>query len=124
MPKIWNIYHIENCRHTTPVKSKFVVIVCSSDSKFRGFLINTKIHRFIQDRPDLLVCQALIDVSSHSFLKHDSYADCRELCEFERHELNSDNDRGPIGLKAKKAIKLAVTKSKRISPYYRNLILG
>lgn len=122
MPHIWNIYHIENCRHTRPApKSKFVVIVCSSDSKFRGFLINTRIHPYIKARPELLVCQALIDVASHSFLNSDSYVNCNELFEFERRELN--DPRGAVGLKARKAIKLAVAKSKTIPPFYKKLIL-
>lgn len=122
MPQIWHIYHVESCRHARPApKSKFVAIVCYH-SNFMGFLINTRIHPFIKRRPDLLACQAVIDVANHKFLDCDSYADCIELYEFEKSELN--NHRGIIGSKAKKAIKLAVSKSKTIAPYFKNLIIS
>jgi hypothetical protein len=123
MPRIWHIYYVDNCRHTRPFpKSKFVVIVCHDSNKFMGFLINTRIHPYIQKRPNLLACQAIIDVANHDFLNVDSYVDCIELYEFEKHELK--NHRGAVGLKAKEAIKLAVDKSKTITPYYKRLIIG
>jgi hypothetical protein len=124
MPQIWNIYHISNCRQARPSpKPKFVAIVCY-DNTFMGFLINFNIHPFIQRRPYLLVGQALIDVANHPFLDADSYIDCNELCEFEDFELNNRNYRGAIGIRAKEAIKKAVSSVRTIAPHYKNLILG
>jgi hypothetical protein len=124
MPQIWHIYHISNCRHVRPTpKSKFVAIVCH-DLKFMGFLINSAIHPYIQQRPYLLVGQAVIDAASHPFLDNDSYADCNELYEFEDVELNNVNHRSVVGLQAKAEIKKAVSLSKTIAPYYKKLILG
>jgi hypothetical protein len=123
MPQIWNIYHINNCRHARPApKPKFVAIVCF-DVQFYGFLINSNIHPYILQRPYLLVGQALIDVASHPFLNADSYADCNEIYEFGDFELNSSNSRGAIGAIAKASIKQSVSLSKTIAPHYKNLIL-
>lgn len=122
MPQLWNIYHIENCRHARPSpKPKFVAIVCH-DTKFMGFLINSKIHQFIKKQPDLLASQAVIDAAHHPCLGRDSYADCTELYEFEDSELSSGNYRCPIGVRSKAAIKKAVRQAKTIAPHYRNLI--
>ena len=124
MPQIWNIYHINNCRHARPApKPKFVAIVCH-DIEYMGFLINSNIHSYIQRRPYLLNGQALIDVAAHPFLNGDSYADCNELYEFEDSELIGGNCRGAIGIQAKAAIKKAVSLSKGIAPHYQNLILS
>lgn len=87
-----------------------------------GFLINSHIRSYIQQRPYLLAGQGLIDAANHVFLIADSYADCNELYEFEDLEL--DNNRGVIQEQAKKAIKVAVTRSKTIAPYHKKLILS
>lgn len=120
MPQIWHVYHVAECRHAKPTpKPKFVVIVCR-DSKFMGFLINTNIHLYIQKRPELLSCQAVIDKANHNFLNYDSYVDCVDLYEFEDAELISP--RGIVATKVKKDILRAVAGARTIEPYYKRLI--
>lgn len=119
MPDIWRIYRIENCRHTHPPKLKFVVIVCK-DIDYMGFLVNSRINRFIQKKPDLLECQVILNKSGYRFLFHDSYLDCSEIYPFEDAEL-------VVGLelvndKTKLEIKTVVSKAKTIEKRYQNLI--
>ena len=123
MPQTWCIYHINNCRHARPIpKPKFVAIVCY-DIRYMGFLINSNIHPYIQQRSYLLVGQAVIDVADHQFLNNNSYADCNEIYEFEDFELNTGNFRGIIGANARAEIKKAVSLSRMIAPRYKKLIL-
>lgn len=87
-----------------------------------GFLINSNIHKYIQNRPDLLICQAIIEESNHKCLSRDSYVDCIDLYEFEDTELVEDC--GPISKQAIAQIKEAVNNSKTIEGRYKKLILG
>ena len=87
-----------------------------------GFLINSTISKYIQNRPHLLICQALIEESNHKCLSCDSYADCIDLYEFEDAELIEDYD--PISKQAMARIKEAVKNSKTIEVRYKKLILG
>jgi hypothetical protein len=120
MPAIWHIYYVKNCRHAIPVpKDKLVVIVCVS-IKPRGFLINTRIHPFIQNRADLLVCQAAIEAANHKCLDYDSYVDCKDLYPFEDDELLDVRD--PVSSQARTEIKKAVAASKTIEPCYKKII--
>ena len=122
MPDIWHVYHVQNCSHVRPTpKNKYVAIVCR-DLTPRGFLINSSIHKYIQNRPDLLVCQAVIEEASHKCLSRDSYVDCINLYEFEDAELIEDY--GPISKQAMARIKEAVNNSKTIEVRYKKLILG
>ena len=122
MPDIWHIYHVQNCSHVRPCpKNKYVVIVCR-DLAPMGFLINSSIHKYIQNRPDLLASQAVIEESNHKCLSRDSYVDCVDLYEFEDTELVEDY--GPISRQAMIRIKEAVDNSKTIEVRYKKLILG
>jgi hypothetical protein len=67
---------------------KFVLIAYIDPSPY-GFLINSKINNYIQNRDYLLCCEAEIIASEHSFLKHNSYVDCREAFTFNASELIS-----------------------------------
>ena len=87
-----------------------------------GFLINSGIHKYIQNRPGLLASQAVIEESNHKCLSHDSYVDCIDLYEFEDTELVDDY--GPISEQAMIRIKEAVDNSKTIEVRYKKLILG
>lgn len=122
MPDIWHVYHVQNCRYARPIpKNKYVAIVCK-DLTPMGFLINTGIHKYIQNRPDLLICQAIIEESNHKCLSHDSYVNCIDLYEFKDKELIEDY--GPISTQAIARIKEAVNNSKTIEVRYKKLILG
>ena len=120
-PVLWHVYHVRNCRHTRPnPKDKFVVIV-HIDSNPRGFLINSQISNWLQNRPKLLVCQARIQAQDAPFLSHDSYVACHDLYEFFNDELT--NSRGPIDLQTKNAILQAVKTCPTIEQKYKNIIL-
>lgn len=122
MPDIWHVYHIKNCFHVRPTpKNKYVAIVCR-DLRPMGFLINSSIHKYIQNRPNLLACQAVIEESNHKCLSHDSYVDCADLYEFDDTELVEDY--GPVSKQAITRIKKAVNNSKTIEIRYKRMILG
>jgi hypothetical protein len=119
MPATWHIYHVKNCRHTTPPKDKLVIIACVS-VKHMGFLINTDISPFVKKRPDLLACQVVIKASEHKCLKYDSYVHCAYIYPFEAAELCDIRD--PVSNQAKTEIKKAVALSKTIEKCYKKII--
>ncbi|MBA7588956.1 hypothetical protein ES708_31027 [subsurface metagenome] len=121
MSDIWHIYHVQNCSHVSPPKNKYVAIVCR-DLASMGFFINSSIHEYIQNRPDLLASQVVIEKSNHKCLSRDSYVNCIKLYPFEDTELVED--RGSISEQAMIRIKEAVDKSKTIEVRYKKLILG
>lgn len=89
MPAKWEIFYVQSCRHTKPdPKDKFVLITYI-DPSFYGFLINSKINNYIQNRDYLLCCEAEIIASEHKFLKHNSYVDCTAAFPFNADELIS-----------------------------------
>jgi len=118
---IWRIYHIKNCPFTNPIKDKFILIVCFDGNPF-GFLINSKIHPFIQRRPALLSCQISIKSSDYWFLDHDSYIDCSRLFECDEVLLNSGRE--IVSSEIQGAVKQAVLNSTLIEKYYQDLILS
>jgi len=122
MPGIWHIYHVQNCSHVKPIpKNKYVAIVCR-DLAPMGFLINSGIRMYIQNRPSLLACQAVIEESDHKCLSRNSYVDCIDLYEFKDKELVEGGV--PISRQAIARIKEAVKNSKTIEIRYKKLILG
>jgi len=122
MPEIWHLYHVQNCRHARPVpKDKYVAIVCR-DLEPMGFLINSVIHRYIKNRPELYICQAFIEKANHKCLSRNSYVDCIDLYKFKDVELTEDY--GSISKRAVARIKRAVSNSKTIEKRYKKLILG
>jgi hypothetical protein len=116
----WHIYHVSKCRHATPPKDKYVVIVCLNPNPY-GFLINSRISQFIQNRAALLSSQVAIAAERYSFLKHDSYINCGHLFSFRSGELHSVQG---IQNNTRRAIKRVVASSKLIEPIYRRLICG
>lgn len=120
MPDIWRIYHVRKCPHTTPVKDKFVLIVCIDITPL-GFFINTNISPFILNRPKLLDCQVPIRASDYWFLDHDSYIDCAKLLPFGDDALV--DGRELISEEMKKEIKSVVSAATVIEKRYKKLIL-
>lgn len=117
---LWYIYHTEECRYTTPPKDKFVAIVCSNPNP-HGFLINSRIRPFIQNRPELLASQVLITATKYGFLEHDSYIDCSRVLSFGERDLR---DIQKIQNNTRTEIKKVVSTSKLIEPIYKALICG
>jgi len=85
----WEIFYVRSCRHTKPSpKDKFVLIAYIDPSPY-GFLINSKINNYIQNRDYLLCCEAEIIASEHDFLNYNSYVDCTAAFPFNAGELIS-----------------------------------
>lgn len=120
MAVLWHIYQVKKCRYTSPPKSKYIAIVCASPNP-HGFLINMKISRFIEKRPEFLASQVMIEASKYSFLAHNSYVDCSRLHSFKTGELHSIQD---INNNTRKAIKRVVSVSRLIPRAYKKLICG
>ena len=59
-------------------KNKFLV-VASVDAECCTFVVNSRVHRFIEARPDLSVCQVKVDAARHDFLRRDSWIACHEV---------------------------------------------
>lgn len=62
------------CDFTTPPKYKFVML--TSVEPLQVFIINSEIHPYILNNPDLLADQVDIPQVDHSFLSHDSILNC------------------------------------------------
>ena len=120
MHATWCIYYVKDCPCTTPHKDKFISIVCA-DIAPMGFLINTLIHKFIQERPNLLACQVPIKQSEYGFLNHDSYINCTELFALDDNKLTVS--KGKIKKQTISDIKAAVAGAKTIPAYYKKLII-
>ena len=120
MITLWHIYHVKNCRHTSPSKNKYVAVVCFHPNP-HGFLINSKVSAYIKKIPELLNSQVLVTAERYSFLEHCSYINCGRLFSFKRSDLSSVQD---IQNNTKKEIKEVVSASKLIEPIYKKLICG
>ncbi|HAN75972.1 MAG TPA: hypothetical protein DCQ51_00590 [Planktothrix sp. UBA8407] len=89
MPAQWEIFYVQSCRHTKPSPKDKLVLVAYIDPSPYGFLINSKINNYIQNRDYLLCCEAEIIAIEHDFLDYNSYVDCREAFPFNAGELIS-----------------------------------
>ena len=91
MLSLWKFYFVKNCKHTKPnPKPKRIVIVCRENDNYYGFLVNSEIRRFVQNRPGLFACQVLIKQSDYpTILDHDSYIDCTQIYPFSEIELEN-----------------------------------
>jgi hypothetical protein len=73
---------------TKPKKEKYLVLVCGGSVPYL-FVINSQIHKFIEDRPHLYELQVRIRESDYDFLDHDSYVDCsRVRIEMSNRDIN------------------------------------
>jgi len=119
--QLWQVYHVTNCRHTSPPKDKFVVIV-HIDGNALGVFINTRISSWIQARPNLIVCETTISAAEHPFLNYDSWVDCQDLYPYTDAELVSG--RGIVSETAKCSILNAIHLCPKLERKYKNAILA
>jgi len=42
-------------------------------------VVNSRVHPFIEARPELAVCQVRLDAPRHEFLRRDSWIDCHQV---------------------------------------------
>ncbi len=59
-------------------KNKFL-LVASVDAECCTFVVNSRVHPFIEARSDLSVCQVKVDAARHDFLRRDSWIACHEV---------------------------------------------
>lgn len=119
--KSWYVYFVPNCKHTTPIKDKFVVIAYI-DQNPMGFFINSRITNWIQNRQNLLICVPSIPAADHSFLKHDSYVDCQSIYEFLPQDV--DHNIGVVSEKTKSDLLDAIHACPKLERKYKKLILS
>lgn len=55
------------------------LVVAHVDDECCAFIVNSRIHPFIEAHSTLAVCQVGIDVARHGFLAHDSYIACHQV---------------------------------------------
>lgn len=121
-PEKWQVYYLF-CHHTKPYpKNKYVVVVYVDIGFCLGFLINSRINQFIQERDHLLPCEVLIEHSQHLFLAYDSYVDCQEAFNFSIPELN--DLKGTITFDAQNRILTGVRNCPVLRKRHKNLILS
>jgi hypothetical protein len=127
--EVGNVLHLF-CRFTQPYpKEKFMVLVCR-EPKPLFLLINSKINKFIQSKPDLMAIQVLIDSTTHTFLDYDSYVDCTEPCSFDVQEIkeqiaaDASRVKGNVSAEVMSEIIVAVKKSPMLPSRQLEWILG
>ncbi|CAD5949645.1 hypothetical protein [Planktothrix agardhii] len=121
MPAQWEIFYVKSCRHTDPdPKDKFVLIAYIEPS-FYGFLINSKINKYLKNRPYLLCCEAEIIAIEHDFLDYNSYVDCREAFPFKADELIIS--KGFLSAAGQAEVIKAVGLCPVLEPEHKNIIL-
>jgi len=108
------------CQVTKIPKPKFTAIVCIKPEP-HGFLINSKIGQFIQNRPESFKAQVRILASRYSFLDHDSFIDCSQLFLFKAQDLQS---RESIQNDTKAEILKIVSESKMLTTMQKAQILN
>lgn len=59
-------------------KSKYLV-VASVDVERCTFVVNSRVHPFIGECPELSICQGGLDVARHEFLRRESWIDCHQV---------------------------------------------
>ncbi len=59
-------------------RSKYLV-VAHVDEECCTFVVNSRIHPFVESNPVLAVCQVRVDAARHSFLVRDSYIACHQV---------------------------------------------
>ena len=59
-------------------KSKFLVVV-SVETQCRTFVVNSRVHPFVDARAELSVCQVRLDAARHEFLRRDSWIACHSV---------------------------------------------
>lgn len=110
-------------------KEKFLVVVAALEPKLLLMVINTEVHQFIADSPDLRRCNVIIDQLEHPFLSYDSNLACHKVEVIDSAviatQIKSDVSRykGHIsnGLK-QKICQVLATQPKTINKKYRDAI--
>ncbi len=113
---------------TKPPKIKYVILAAMADSPLL-ILINTDMPRFALKRPKIEQAQVKLDATVHSFLEHDSFADCSRI--FDKmseddfvKQIVDDTDcvRGELPQVTRRQIVEAVSRATTVSKSQKKLI--
>ncbi|NOT60900.1 MAG: hypothetical protein HOP19_11840 [Acidobacteria bacterium] len=124
-----NVFYLHQDFFNRAKDKYFLLAVCADPPLF--FVINSDIPPFIASRPELKMCQILLQATDYpQMLAHDSYVDCKEVIEhFSLAEIEAqvlaDMSRlkGSLHRESLQKIQDAVENSTLIEPGYRKLIL-
>jgi hypothetical protein len=116
------------CDFTTPPKEKYLVLVSRGQNPLL-FFINSRIHPFILQRPELCDCQVKVSVAGNPFLHHDSFIDCSKVVDqFDQSDIRKqilddiERVRGELDAQTKQQILTAAQKSRTISQLHKQWI--
>lgn len=59
-------------------RSKYLAVV-HVDEQCCTLVVNSEVHSFIENHPELAVCQVRMDAERHTFLEHDSHIACHQV---------------------------------------------
>jgi len=118
------------CPFTQPPKEKYALLLSLGDPTLL-FLINSRIHDYIANRPDLAACQLLIAQSDYEFLAHDSYIDCSRVRDDLSHKdvldqiiAHPSRLKGTLNPTTIQDVQCIVRHARTISPFLKRIILS
>ena len=111
----WDIFWVQNCRHSTPPKDKFVLIV-STTPRILGFFINSNPPRNLDPDSKAANCYAGISETDTEprFFSHSGVVGCDQLFEYERGELPASARRGVLAPSARQRVRDSAQKCPRL----------
>jgi len=118
------------CPFTEPPKEKYAILLRLGNPTLL-FLINSRIHDYIANRPDLAACQLLITQSDYEFLAHDSYIDCSNaIDDFSDKDVldqiigDISRVKGTLNPRTIQDMKRIVRQARTISAFHARIILS
>ena len=118
------------CNFTTPPKEKYLVLAGAGNEPLL-FIINSEIHPFIDNNPELRMQQLNVKKSDYDFFDHDSFVNCSKVIEsFSKSEIERQLDadvgkiKGKLNRKDIKKIIRIVQNSRTISKHNKNRIIN
>lgn len=121
------------CNFTTPPKQKYLVVVSPAGDTHPPlfFVINSRIHPYLQSSPALAACQICITPQDYPSLNHASYIDCSKVIySLSEQEILSQIDQDGRSIKDTLLpatigqILAVVSMAETISLYHQRLILS
>lgn len=125
--QVGRVYHV-HCNVMVPPKDKFLICVaCETPpphvlERLLFAVVNSRVTRFVQSRPQLLAAQVAVSPRSLPFLTHDSFIDCSDLIVQDRSWLepqlaiDPSRDKGPATPGILIQMLRAIRSSPKVSP--------
>jgi len=112
----WDIFWVQNCRHSTPPKDKFVLII-STAPRILGFFLNSNPPKNLDPNSKDANCYAGIserDTEPRFLPPRNGLVGCDQLFEFEHSELPPSARRGVLAPGARRRVRNAAQKCPRL----------